>query len=41
MNVAQHMEHSTRHFPDKPAIVFGERTLTYRELSAAVDRAVL
>jgi long-chain acyl-CoA synthetase len=38
MNIARHLERSTRHFPDKPAIVFGEQTLTYRELSAAVDR---
>jgi long-chain acyl-CoA synthetase len=38
MNLAQNLEQSTRHVPDKPAIVFGDRTLTYRELSAAVDR---
>ena len=39
MNIAQHLERSASRFPDKPAIVFGERTLPYGELSAAVDRA--
>lgn len=38
MNIAQNLERSARHFPDKPAIVCGERTVTYRELEAAVGR---
>ncbi|HEY7909268.1 MAG TPA: long-chain fatty acid--CoA ligase, partial [Thermomicrobiales bacterium] len=36
---AQNLDRSAQHFPEKPAIVFEGRTLTYRALRAAVDRA--
>ncbi|HEY7849266.1 MAG TPA: AMP-binding protein, partial [Ktedonobacterales bacterium] len=39
MNIAQNIERATRHFPDAPAIAFEGQTITYRALSAAVDRA--
>jgi long-chain acyl-CoA synthetase len=39
MNIASNLERAVRHFPDRPAIIFGDRTLTYRELDAAVNRA--
>jgi long-chain acyl-CoA synthetase len=38
MNVANNVERSARHFPNRPAIVFGDRTLTYAELDAAVSQ---
>jgi long-chain acyl-CoA synthetase len=38
MNVAQHLERSARHFPDRTAILFEGRTLTCRELEGAVNR---
>lgn len=38
MNIAQNIERATRHFPDAPAIFFEGHSVTYRELSAAVDR---
>jgi long-chain acyl-CoA synthetase len=38
MNVANNVERSARHFPDRPAIVFGDATLTYAALDAAVNR---
>lgn len=38
MNIAQNIERATRHFPESPAIFFEGQTITYRELSAAVDR---
>ena len=38
MNIAGNVERSARHFPDRPAIIFGERTITYRELDRAVNR---
>lgn len=39
MNIASNVERAARHFPDRPAIIFGDRTLTYRELDATVNRA--
>ena len=39
MNIAQNIERATRHFPDAPAICFEGQTISYRALSAAVDRA--
>ncbi len=37
MNVAEHLERAARHFPDKPAIVFEERSISYSELQRQVD----
>lgn len=39
MNIAQNIERATCHFPDAPAIFFEGQTISYRALSAAVDRA--
>ncbi len=39
MNIAQNIERATRQFPDATAIAFEGQTITYRALSAAVDRA--
>ncbi|HEU5322612.1 MAG TPA: long-chain fatty acid--CoA ligase [Methylomirabilota bacterium] len=39
MNVVRALERAARHFPDKPAILFESRRLTYRELDGAADRA--
>jgi long-chain acyl-CoA synthetase len=39
MNVAQHVDRAARHFPDKPALLFDDRALTYAELRRQVDRA--
>ena len=39
MNIAQNIERATRHFPDATAIAFEGQTISYRALSAAVDRA--
>lgn len=38
MNIAGNVERSVLHFPDRPAIIFGDRTITYRELHGAVNR---
>ena len=38
MNIAQNIERATRHFPDAPAICFEGQTISYRALSAALDR---
>ena len=38
MNVAQHVERAAAWFPERPAILFEDRTLTYRELDAAAGR---
>ncbi|MHA1362575.1 MAG: AMP-binding protein, partial [Candidatus Freyarchaeota archaeon] len=32
------LSRSVRDFPDKPALFWGERTITYRELGEYVDR---
>src|SRR5947208_5060907 len=34
----QLLEHSARRFPDRPAVVDGDRTLTYAELDARTNR---
>ena len=39
MNIANNRERAVRLFPERPAIVFGDRTLTYRDLDRAVNRA--
>jgi long-chain acyl-CoA synthetase len=39
MNVANNVERSARQFPAHPAVIFGDRTLCYAELEAAVNRA--
>ncbi len=38
MNVARALERAARHFPDKPAILFEDRRLSYRELDRAAGR---
>lgn len=38
MNIAHNVERATRRFADQPAIFFEGQMITYRELSAAVDR---
>jgi len=38
MNIAQNLERAARHFPDRVAIVFEGREVTYGALEAAVDR---
>ena len=38
MNVARALERAARHFPDKPAILFEDGRLTYRELDRAAAR---
>jgi long-chain acyl-CoA synthetase len=37
VNIAQHLERATRHFPAKPAIIFEGRSLSYAELQREVD----
>ncbi len=39
MNIANNLERAVRLFPERPAIVFGDRALTYRDLDRAVNRA--
>jgi long-chain acyl-CoA synthetase len=39
LNVAQHVDRSALHFPDRPAILFEDRVVTYRDLARAVNRA--
>jgi long-chain acyl-CoA synthetase len=39
VNVAHALERAARYFPDKPAILFEDRRLDYRELNAAASRA--
>ena len=38
MNIAQHVERSARHFRSRPALISGDRTVTYGELEAAASR---
>ena len=38
MNVARTLERAARHFPDKPAILFEGRRVSYRELERAASR---
>ena len=38
MNVAHNLERAVRYFPDKPAILFEGRELSYRRLEEAVNR---
>ena len=38
MNVARALERAARHFPDKPAILFEDRSVSYRELERAASR---
>jgi len=38
MNISQHVERAAKFFPDKPAVLFEETALTYRDLNARVDR---
>ena len=38
MNIARALERAARHFPDKPAILFEDRRLSYRELDCAASR---
>ncbi|MGB8929864.1 MAG: long-chain fatty acid--CoA ligase [Anaeromyxobacteraceae bacterium] len=38
MNIAQHVERSARHFPTRPALLSGDRTITYAQLEAAASR---
>ena len=38
MNIAQHLERAARHFPDRPALVFEGRAITYAALQERVDR---
>src|SRR5262245_15476299 len=38
VNVAHALERAARHFPDKPAILFEEGRLDFRELNAAASR---
>jgi long-chain acyl-CoA synthetase len=37
MNIAQLLDRSAQQFPERPAIVFGDREITYRELRQQVD----
>lgn len=39
MNIAEHLDRAARHFPDKPAILFEGRALSYCALCRAVDQA--
>ena len=38
MNIAQLLDRSAQHFPDRTAIVFGDRHLSYQQLPQQVDR---
>ena len=38
MNIAEHIQRAARRFPDKPAIVFEDRSIRYRQLDAEVNR---
>ncbi len=38
MNIAQNVERARRHFPNKAAIIFGDRVYTYAELDTAINR---
>ncbi len=38
MNVSHNIERARRHFPDKPAIIFGDRVYTYAEFEETVNR---
>jgi long-chain acyl-CoA synthetase len=38
MNISQHIERAAKFFPDQPAILFEGTSMTYRDLSARVDR---
>jgi long-chain acyl-CoA synthetase len=38
MNIAQLLDRSAQHFARRPAIIFGERSVTYAALSEQVDR---
>ena len=38
MNIAQHIERAAKRFPDKPAILFEGRPITYRQLEAMVNQ---
>jgi acyl-CoA synthetase (AMP-forming)/AMP-acid ligase II len=38
VNVAHALERAARYFPDKPAILFEDRCLSYRDLDAAASR---
>ena len=37
MNIAQHLERAALHFPDKPAIIFEDQSLSYSDLQGRVD----
>jgi acyl-CoA synthetase (AMP-forming)/AMP-acid ligase II len=39
VNIARMAERAARHYPDKPAILFEDRGLTYRELDRGASRA--
>jgi len=39
MNVAENIDRAARHFPERPAVIFEGRVLTYRALQRDVDRA--
>src|SRR5215211_8655109 len=39
MNVAQHLERSARYYPERCALVFKDRSWTYREMADAAGRA--
>jgi long-chain acyl-CoA synthetase len=39
MNIAQCLDRSAQYFPNRPAIIFGDRCVSYSELRTLVDRA--
>lgn len=39
MNISQHVERAAKRFPDKAAILFEDRQITYRQLNAMVNQA--
>lgn len=39
MNISQHVERAAERFPDKAAILFEDRQITYRQLNAMVNQA--
>ncbi len=40
MNIAHNVERARRHFPDREAILFEGKTLTYAQLDESVSRVV-
>ena len=40
MNIGQMLTNTARRLPDRPAVTWGEHTLTYRELDARTDALV-